>query len=190
MVGGVRSGRRYKIGLFPVAIFLSLVEFLLIAAWSVVTVLLFVGLIVFISLVEFLLVIVLPVTLLIAAWPVVILPIALLNAIVPVILLVVMPVVLILARMLEFSILLLLTPVSVVHLGGLEGSVIVDYRLRLSRLLLHIWLALEVILEVWKLAELAVDSSVSRDLGSAVTHSRALRLSRVRSRSEGWRRRR
>lgn len=189
MVGGVRSGRRYKIGLFPVTIFLSLVEFLLIAAWSVVIVLLVVGLI-FISLVEFLLVIVLPVTLLIAAWPVVILPIALLNAIVPVILLVVMPVVLILARMLEFSLLLLLTPVSVVHLGGLEGSVIVDYRLRLSRLLLHIWLALEVILEVWKLTELAVDSSVSRDLGSAVTHSRALRLSRVRSRSEGWGRRR
>lgn len=185
MVGGVRSGRRYKIGLFPVTIFLSLVEFLLIAAWSVVTVLLVVGLI-FISLVEFLLVIVLPVTLLIAAWPVVILPIALLNAIVPVILLVVMPVVLILARMLEFSILLLLTPVSVVHLGGLEGSVIVDYRLRLSRLLLHIWLALEVVLEVWKLAELAVDSSVSRNLGSAVTHGRALGLSRVGSRSEGW----
>lgn len=125
MVGGVRSGRRYKIGLFPVTIFLSLVEFLLIAAWSIVIVLLVVGLI-FISLVEFLLVIVLPVTLLIAAWPVVILPIALLNAIVPVILLVVMPVVLILARMLEFSLLLMLTPVSVVHLGGLEGSVIVD----------------------------------------------------------------
>ena len=185
MVGGVRSGRRYKIGLFPVTIFLSLVEFLLIAAWSIVIVLLVVGLI-FISLVEFLLVIVLPVTLLIAAWPVVILPIALLNAIVPVILLVVMPVVLILARMLEFSLLLMLTPVSVVHLGGLEGSVIVDYRLRLSRLLLHIWLALEVILEVWKLAELAVDSSVSRNLGSAVTHSRALGLSRVRARSEGW----
>lgn len=185
MVGGVRSGRRYKIGLFPVTIFLSLVEFLLIAAWSIVIVLLVVGLI-FISLVEFLLVIVLPVTLLIAAWPVVILPIALLNAIVPVILLVVMPVVLILARMLEFSLLLMLTPVSVVHLGGLEGSVIVDYRLRLSRLLLHIWFALEVVLEVWKLAELAVDSSVSRNLGSAVTHSRALRLSRVRSRSEGW----
>lgn len=185
MVGGVRSGRRYKIGLFPVTIFLSLVEFLLIAAWSIVIVLLVVGLI-FISLVEFLLVIVLPVTLLIAAWPVVILPIALLNAIVPVILLVVMPVVLILARMLEFSLLLMLTPVSVVHLGGLEGSVIVDYRLRLSRLLLHIWFALEVILEVWKLAELAVDSSVSRNLGSAVTHGRALGLSRVRSRSEGW----
>ena len=189
MVGGVRSGRRYKIGLFPVTIFLSLVEFLLIAAWSIVIVLLVVGLI-FISLVEFLLVIVLPVTLLIAAWPVVILPIALLNAIVPVILLVVMPVVLILARMLEFSLLLMLTPVSVVHLGGLEGSVIVDYRLRLSRLLLHIWFALEVILEVWKLAELAVDSSVSRNLGSAVTHGRALGLSRVRARSEGWGRRR
>ena len=189
MVGGVRSGRRYKIGLFPVTIFLSLVEFLLIAAWSIVIVLLVVGLI-FISLVEFLLVIVLPVTLLIAAWPVVILPIALLNAIVPVILLVVMPVVLILARMLEFSLLLMLTPVSVVHLGGLEGSVIVDNWLRLSRLLLHIWLALEVILEVWKLAELAVDSSVSRNLGSAVTHGRTLGLSRVRSRSEGWGRRR
>lgn len=189
MVGGVRSGRRYKIGLFPVAILLSLVEFLLIAAWSVVIVLLVVGLI-FISLVEFLLVTVLPVTLLIAAWPVIILPIALLYTIVPVILLVVMPVILILTRMLEFSLLLMLTSVSVVHLGCLEGSVIMDYWLRLSWLLLYIWLALEVVLEVWKLAELAVDSSVSRNLGPAVTHGRALGFPRVRPRSEGWGRRR
>ena len=191
MVGGVRSGRRYKIGLFPVAILLSLVKLLLIAAWSVVTALLVIGLI-FVSLVEFLLVAVLPVTLLIVAWPVIILPVTLLNTIVPVILLVILPVVLvvILTRLLEFPFLFMLTSVSVVDLSCLEGSVIMDYWLRLSRLFLHVWLPLKMILEVGKLAELAVDCSVSRNLVSAITHGRALGFSVVWPRSEGRGRRR
>ena len=87
MVGGVRSGRRDKIGLFPVVVLLSLIEFLLSIAWSVI-VLLVAGLI-FISLVEFLVAAALPVTLLITAWPVIILPVILLNTIMSVILLVV-----------------------------------------------------------------------------------------------------
>ena len=171
MVGGVRSGRRYKIGLFPVL--LSLIEFLLIITLPVIVPL------VLISLVELLLV---------AAWPVVIVvvPVTLLSTIMPIILLVVMPVVLvvILSR-LEFPFLLMLTSVPMVHLGRLEGSVIVDDRLRLSRLLLHIRLALKMVLEVGELAELTVDSPVGRDLGGAVTHGRALGLPGVWPRSEG-----
>jgi len=187
MVGRVRSGRRYKIGLFPVAILLSLVELLLIAAWP----LLVIGLIL-ISLVEFLLVVILPIALLIVAWSVIILPVIILNTIMPVILLVIMPVVLvvILTRLLKFSFLFMLISVSVVNLSCLEGSVIMDYWLRLSWLFLHVWLPLKMILEVGKLAELAVDCSVSRNLVSAVTHGRVLGFSVVRLRSEGRGRRR
>ena len=47
-----------------------------------------------------------------------------------------------------------------------------------------------MVLKVWKLAELAVDCSVGRDLVSGVSHGRALRFSAVRTRSEGGRRRR
>jgi len=110
MVGGVSSGRRDKIGLFPVVVLLSLIELLLSFAWSVI-VLLVAGLI---SLVEFLLVAALPVT----ARPVIILPVTLLNTIVSVILLIVVPVVLvvILSR-LEFPFLFMLTSVPVVHLS-------------------------------------------------------------------------
>lgn len=127
MVGGVRSGRRDKIGLFPVVVLLSLIEFLLSIAWSVI-VLLVAGLI-FISLVEFLVAAALPVTLL-TAWPVIILPVSLLNTIMSVILLVVVPValVVILSR-LKFPFLFMLTSVPVVHLSCLEGPVIMDDRL-------------------------------------------------------------
>ena len=115
MVGGVSSGRRDKIGLFPVVVLLSLIELLLCFAWSVI-VLLVVGLI-FFSLVEFLLVAALPVALLITAWPVIILPVTLLDTVMSVILLIVVPVVLvvILSR-LEFPF-LILTSVPVVHLS-------------------------------------------------------------------------
>lgn len=128
MVGGVRSGRRDKIGLFPVVFLLSLIEFLLSIAWSVI-VLLVAGLI-FISLIEFLVAAALPVTLLITARPVIILPVSLLNTIMSVILLVVVPVVLvvILSR-LKFPFLFMLTSVPVVHLSCLEGPVIMDDRL-------------------------------------------------------------
>ena len=119
MVGGVSSGRRDKIGLFPVVVLLSLIELLLSFAWSVI-VLLVAGLV---SLVEFLLVAALPVT----ARPVIILPVTLLitarpvtllNTIVSVILLIIVPVVLvvILSR-LEFPFLFMLTSVPVVHLS-------------------------------------------------------------------------
>lgn len=110
MVGGVSSGRRDKIGLFPVVVLLSLIELLLSFAWSVI-VLLVAGLI---SLVEFLLVAALPVT----ARPVIIMSVILLNTIVSVILLIIVPVVLvvILSR-LEFPFLFMLTSVPVVHLS-------------------------------------------------------------------------
>jgi len=55
----------------------------------------------------------------------------------------------------------------------------------LSWIFLHIWLALKMILEIGKLAELTVDCPVSRNLVSAVTHSRTLGFSEGR----GWRRR-
>lgn len=130
MVGGVRSGRRDKIGLFPVVVLLSLIEFLLSIAWSVI-VLLVAGLI-FISLVEFLVAAALPVTLLITAWPVIILPVSLLNTIMSVILLVVVPVLVVLVVILsrlKFPFLFMLTSVPVVHLSCLEGPVIMDDRL-------------------------------------------------------------
>lgn len=130
MVGGVRSGRRDKIGLFPVVVLLSLIEFLLSIAWSVI-VLLVAGLI-FISLVEFLVAAALPVTLLITAWPVIILPVILLNTIMSVILLVVVPVLVVLVVILsrlKFPFLFMLTSVPVVHLSCLEGPVIMDDRL-------------------------------------------------------------
>ena len=130
MVGGVRSGRRDKIGLFPVVVLLSLIEFLLSIAWSVI-VLLVAGLI-FISLIEFLVAAALPVTLLITAWPVIILPVILLNTIMSVILLVVVPVLVVLVVILsrlKFPFLFMLTSVPVVHLSCLEGPVIMDDRL-------------------------------------------------------------
>ena len=127
MVGGVRSGRRDKIGLFPVVVLLSLIEFLLSIAWSVI-VLLVAGLI-FISLIEFLVAAALPVTLLITAWPVIILPVSLLNTIMSVILLVVVPVLVVILSRLKFPFLFMLTSVPVVHLSCLEGPVIMDDRL-------------------------------------------------------------